>query len=524
MRLLHYQPMATILQNIDYKERYEQALSIIESQQKTIESQQYTIEAQQLEILRLKQCIFGSRHERFTGAGLPANTPTLFDVPAIAEQIIERTSTVSYQKKSTRLQPNHKGRNGFPDCLRREEQILYPQGVDMDKVNKIGEDISETLAYKPCEVYVKKVIRPRLIDKATGRIMQAPAPERSFEKSNADASLIAQVIVEKYVDHLPLYRQIKRYERLGVTLSDSTIDSWLITAATLITPLYQAHKDMVLNSGYIHADETTIRVQDSSKKGTTHHGYYWVYQSHEKKLVLFDYRPARSREGPQSILKDYQGYLQTDGYQAYDEFDNQPGIIQVNCMAHARRKFNEALANDKGRAAYALGEIQKLYAIERYISEHEVTGEAKRKYRQEHAVPILAAMESWLKQEYTKVLPASAIGTAIAYSLKRWNKLSLYATTGILHIDNNPVENSIRPVAVGRKNYLFAGSHAAAQRAAMFYSLLATCKYYNINPYDWLHNILNRIAAHRISHIEELLPQFRNFGMENRHLFLTEKS
>jgi len=138
MRLLHYQPMATILQNIDYKERYEQALSIIESQQKTIESQQYTIEAQQLEILRLKQCIFGSRHERFTGAGLPANMPTLFDVPAIAEQIIERTSTVSYQKKSTRLQPNHKGRNGFPDCLRREEQILYPQGVDMDKVNKIG--------------------------------------------------------------------------------------------------------------------------------------------------------------------------------------------------------------------------------------------------------------------------------------------------------------------------------------------------------------------------------------------------
>ncbi|MCO5238156.1 MAG: transposase [Chitinophagaceae bacterium] len=154
-----------------------------------------------------------------------------------------------------------------------------------------------------------------------------------------------------------------------------------------------------------------------------------------------------------------------------------------------------------------MGEIQKLYAIERYISEHEVTDEAKRKHRQEHAVPILREMESWLKQEYAKVLPASAIGTAIAYSLKRWDKLSLYATTGILHIDNNPVENSIRAVAVGRKNYLFAGSHAAAQRAAMFYSLLATCKYYNINPYDWLHNILNRIAAHRISHIEELLPQ-----------------
>ncbi|MBK7097226.1 MAG: hypothetical protein IPH58_01245 [Sphingobacteriales bacterium] len=173
MRLLHYQPMATILQNIDYKERYEQALAIIESQQKTIESQQYTIESQQLEILQLKRYIFGSRHERFTAAGLPTGMPTLFDIPAIAEQIIESTSTVSYQKKSTRLQPNHKGRNGFPESLRREEQIRYPEGVDMNKVNKIGEDISETLAYKPCEVYVKKIIRPRLIDKATGRNMQA---------------------------------------------------------------------------------------------------------------------------------------------------------------------------------------------------------------------------------------------------------------------------------------------------------------------------------------------------------------
>ena len=507
MRLLHYQPMATILQNIDYKQRYEKALSIIDSQQKTIESQQFTIRAQQLEILRLKQYIFGSRHERFTGAGLPAGMPTLFDVPPIAEEIIESTSMVSYQKKTVRLQPNHKGRNGFPDSLRREEQTLYPEGVDMDKADKIGEDVSEVMAYKPCEVYVKRVIRPRLIDKATGRIMQAPAPQRSFEKSNADASLVAQIVVEKYVDHLPLYRQIKRYERLGVTLSDSTIDSWLTTTAQLIEPLYQTHKDLVLGSGYIHADETTIRVQDSNKKGTTHQGYYWVYQSHEKKLVLFDYRTGRSREGPQSILKDYKGYLQTDGYQAYDDFDKQPGIIQVNCMAHARRKFSEALPNDKDRASYALGEIQKLYAVDRHLTDNNIMGEEKRKYRREHAVPVLKEMSSWLKQEYVKVLPASAIGKAIAYSLKRWDKLSLYATTDVLHIDNNPVENSIRPVAVGRKNYLFAGSHAAAQRAAMFYSLLATCKNYNVNPYDWLHDILNRIASHRISHIKELLPQ-----------------
>jgi len=485
--------------DIDYKAQLGKALAIIEAQQ-------LTIQTLQLEILQLKKVVFGSRHEKFMAA-TDQSVPTLFDVPALAEVITTGTTTVSYEKATTHLQSNHKGRNDLPANLRREEQIINPDGIDLATAKKLGEDITETLAYKPFELFVKKVVRPRLLDVITNRIYQAPAPARSFERSNVDASLVAQIIVEKYADHLPLYRQLKRYLRLGVTISDSTIGDWLTTASKLLLPLYDAHALLVKSSGYLHADETIIKVLDIDKKGATHQGYYWVYQCHEQKLVLFDYRTGRGREGPQSILKDYKGYLQTDGYQVYDDFDNQSGITLLNCMAHARRKFSEALSNDKDRASHVLAAMQKLYAIERHLNDHKITGEDKKQYRHENAIPLLRELGQWMQEAYVEVLPTSAIGKAIFYSLSRWDKLSLYASTAILNIDNNPVENSIRPVAIGRKNYLFAGSHAAAQRSAMFYSLLATCKNHNINPNDWLYDVLNRISEHPINRIKELLPQ-----------------
>lgn len=489
--------MATATINIDYKVQLDKALQIIEAQQ-------LTIQKLQLEILQLKKLVFGSRHEKFITAG--QNAPTLFDVAPIAETVTTSTTTVSYEKKNTQLQSNHHGRNSFPENLRREEQVIYPEGIDMTTAKKMGEDVTEVLAYKPCELFVKKLIRPKLMDVATNRIYQAAAPDRSFERSSVDPSLVAQVIVEKYVDHLPLARQLKRYLRLGVTISDSTIGDWLTAASKLLLPLYQAHSLLVLSSGYLHADETIIKVLDSDKKGASHQGYYWVYQCHEQKLVLFDYRTGRGREGPQSILENYQGYLQTDGYQVYDEFAKKPGIILLGCMAHARRKFNEALSNND-QAGYAMTEIQKLYAIERYLADNNIKGEDKLLYRKENALPILNQLKEWMMQVYPTVLPGSAFGKALFYSLQRWDKLSLYATTSLLNIDNNPVENSIRPVAVGRKNYLFAGSHAAAMRAAMFYSLLATCKNLQINPNDWLQDVLVRIAQHPINKIQDLLPQ-----------------
>ncbi|WP_165958291.1 IS66 family transposase [Segetibacter sp. 3557_3] len=221
---------------------------------------------------------------------------------------------------------------------------------------------------------------------------------------------------------------------------------------------------------------------------------------------MFDYRRGRGREGPDDIQKDYQGYLQTDGYAAYDDFDTRKGITLMHCMAHARRKFSDALQNDKVRAEYALSMFQKLYAIERNIKDEQLDTDAILELRHQEAVPVLKHLKDWMTDEYPKVLPKSPIGQAIAYSLPRWDKLSVYASNPILNIDNNPVENAIRPVAIGRKNYLFAGSDEAAQRAAMIYSLFATCRLHKINPYDWLKDVLARMHLYSTSNISELLP------------------
>ncbi len=200
---------------------------------------------------------------------------------------------------------------------------------------------------------------------------------------------------------------------------------------------------------------------------------------------MFDYRPGRGREGPDDILKDYEGYLQADGYVVYEEFETRPRIQMLNCMAHARRKFVDAQQNDPARAQHALRLFQKLYEVERAIKEKGLSGEALLQLRQQDAVPVLIELEEWMIKQYPQVTPGSVIGKAISYCLPRWKKLSLYTTDAILQIDNNPVENAIRPVAISRKNYLFAGSHYAAQRAAIIYSLLATCRLHNINPYEW---------------------------------------
>jgi len=217
--------MSTKAEDIDYKVHLDKALLIMEGQAQTIQNLQ-------LQLLQLKKLMYGSSHEKFMGTGHPT-APTLFNVASIAESVVISSTPVSYERKTTQLQSNHKGRNPFPDTLRRVEQILNPEGLDIEKANKIGEDVTEILAFQPGELFVKKIVRPRYLDPLTNRIYQAPAPARSFERSNVDSSLVAQVVVEKYVDHLPLYRQLKRYERLGVQISDSTMGHWVAAAAQL---------------------------------------------------------------------------------------------------------------------------------------------------------------------------------------------------------------------------------------------------------------------------------------------------
>lgn len=374
----------------------------------------------------------------------------------------------------------------------------------------MGEEITEILDYIPAELYVKQYIRHKYaapLAAGMGTVITASLPGRIMEKCMAGEGLLAQMVVDKYVDHLPIHRQLHRFERMSVRIAQSTSNDWMRMTLNHLHGLYEVYKKFTLDSGYLSADETPIRVLDEDKKGSTHRGYYWVYYNSLQKLVLFDYRPGRGREGPEDILQGFQGYLQTNGYSSvYEDFDKRDGVRLMHCMAHARRKFHEALHEDKQRAEHALGMFQKLYAIERKCRDAGMDSDAVMATRQQDAVPILKEMKTWMEQEYAQItVRKSPVAQAMAYCLPRWDKLSIYVEDGRLNIDNNPVENAIRPVALGRKNYLFAKSHDAAQRAAMAYSLLATCRLHNVDPYKWLKDELQQIHLHNTANMHQLL-------------------
>ena len=457
----------------------------------------------------MQKMIFGSRHERFIPSDTnPSQLSLDIPVQAVAPGTITSTKQVSYTRHTVAIESKplvHPGRMKLPESLRREEILIEP-AIDITDCKKIGEEITEVLEYEPGQLYVKQYKRPKYAKPDNSGVVIAELPSRPLPKAMAGEGLLSQIIIDKYIDHLPLHRQMQRFERSGVKLAYSTLTDWVSGTCRLIEPLFEALKKEALQCAYLHADETPVKVIDKGKKGETHRGYYWVYQNSIDKLVLFDYQESRGREGPVEILKDFKGYLQTDGYVAYDVFAKRQGITLIHCMAHARRMFNEALDNDEARASHALQEIQKLYAIERNCRESSMGFEEIKAVRQAESVPILAALGQWMKEQYIHTLPKSAIGKALAYSIERWERLSLYAEDGMLNIDNNPVENSIRPVALGRKNYLFAGSHQAARRSSILYSLLGTCKMHGIEPYSWLKDVLHQIADHPVNQIQNLLP------------------
>ena len=459
------------------------------------------------ELAQLKRLIFGSKHERF----IPTVSPDQLALD-IATQQKESSpgllQNIQYQRKKASNPETEKvqtGRMALPASLPREEQIIEPT-VDVTGWKQIGKEITEELERIPGKLFVRQYVRPKYVNPLTGQIVIGELPVRPIDKGIAGPGLLAQIVIDKYVDHLPIYRQVQRFEREGMKLPISTLADWISGTCHLLEPLYEVHRKQVLNSDYLQADETPIKVMDKDKKGATHRGYHWVYHAPVNRLVLFDYREGRGREGPNECLHDFHGYLQTDGYAVYEDFDKRSGITLLHCMAHARRMFDQALDNDKQRAEHVLTEMQKLYSVEQLGRDKSLSLEELHTLRQEQAVPVLENIKVWMMDAYPQVLPESTIGKAIGYSLKRWDKLCLYTTNARLQIDNNLVENAIRPVAIGRKNYLFAGSHDGARRAAMLYSFLGTCKINNVNPFEWLRDILRRIPSHSVNKLEQLLP------------------
>ena len=458
------------------------------------------------EVAQLKKLIYGSKSERFVPSVIPEQIRIDFDLPSDKIEQAPKEQHIAYirrQSRSNKVVPT--GRLPIPADLPRVEIRIEPK-EDTTGMKQIGEEINEELELEPAHLVVNKYVRPKYARINGDGVIIGELPSRPIDKGIPGPGFLATIITDKYLDHLPLYRQMQRYERMGVKLNDSTFSEWVQAASRLIEPLYNELKKQVLKENYLQADETPIKVLDPSKKGTTHRGYYWVYHSPQKRLVLFDYREGRGREGPKEILKDYKGFLQTDGYGVYDDFDKN-GIVHINCWAHARRMFDEALNNDRERAEFALKKIQQLYELERFSRELNYSPEQRYVLRQEKALSVLSELQHWLRDNLMQTTPQSLIGKAIAYSVTRWEKLYRYTQQGELEIDNNLVENAIRPVALGRKNYLFAGSHQAAYRAGMIYSLLASCKHNGIEPNAWLKNILRILPDYKANRLYELLPQ-----------------
>lgn len=462
------------------------------------------------ELAQLKRMIFGAKSERFIPSEIDSSQLKLHfgeiqeeEAPK-AEQKDVKFVTSPKKKKEKPV------RALLPEHLERVTQIIEPESIPEGSV-RIGEKITEILEYKPGRIYVRQIIRPKYALPDQQGVMNAELPVLPLPKANAGASLLSYIIVSKYVDHLPFYRIVRMFKRDGLSMAESTINGWFTETCNLLEPLYNSLKETLLNSDYIQADETPMPVLSADKKGSTHKGYFWVYHSPWDSVVIFDYQKSRSSEEPLKMLKDYKGTLQSDGYVAYENFANDPNVNLLACMAHARRYFEKALNSYKDLAEFAMLKIQELYHIEKIARENELSFEEIEKIRTEKSIPILNELYKWLIEKQPLLLPKSPIARAVNYTLNFWTRLKAYTQNGKYIIDNNLIENKIRPVAIGRKNYLFAGSHNAAQRAAMMYSLLGTCKIHDVNPQVWLTHVLNIIPDYKANKLYELFPQ--NFKM-----------
>jgi len=473
-----------------------------------LQQSQSKISHLQFQLDELKRLIFGAKSERYISNIHPSQL-SLLDVATEESEMDASTITIQkHERKQSDKIENRPVRSPFPDTLTREEIIIYPDGYDASTTEKpIGEEVTEVLEEIPGKFFVKRYVRLKFAVKKGGVVI-GNLPSRPIEKGLLGELLLTRILVDKYVDHLPLYRQQQRFTRAGITLASSTLGDVPRQCCELLDPLYNELIKQTLQSNYLQADETPHPVQDSKVKGKTHRGYLWVYRSVEKRLVLFDYQKGRGREGPQELLKNYTGFLQTDGYAVYDDFRNRNGITLLGCMAHARRYFEKALSNDKVRAEYFIAKVQVLCAVERNIRDEKLTDEQITALRLKESLPVLNELEVWLKENVIQVTPTAPIGKAIAYTLSRWTKLTDYVKHPFLEIDNNLVENAIRPTVIGRKNYMFAGSHEGAIRSAMIYSFFGSCKMNNINPNEWLADVLLKISDTKQSQLYTLLPNY----------------
>lgn len=478
------------------------------------------LKASQVEVSLLKLKLFGSKSEK----RLPENPDQLkiefeeFKSPEEEKEIVsikEEIQVESYKRRTSTKVTNKPTEPRLPDYLERRDVILEPQDIDLSKCEKIGEDVREILEMTPQSFYIRRIIRPKYKlkedkdnENLSTQIIQHPAVESFFPKSYAGDSILANLVVGKYIDHLPVYRQVSMFKRLGVNLSYSTLNAWVHQLASALYPLYDLQVQIILASNYIQVDETILLVVNKENSKTVK-GYVWLVHDVLNKQVCFHYdQGCRTQKIVISLLKNYQGYIQTDGYAAYDIYENKKGVTLLGCWTHARRKFVEATVENKELANKALEYIGLLYEIEANMKYEELSVQAIYFHRRRQAYPLIKEFEQWMQSVVQKVTDKSLMKKALAYTIERMKRLSHYVNNGDLLIDNNLIENAVRPLALGRKNYLFCDNNHTAQNTALFYTFFGTCKLLEINPNDWFLDVLAKIKDTKRNDLYTLLPKY----------------
>jgi len=460
------------------------------------------------QLLYLKRQMFGKKSEKLNPAQRLLFENLYHEVQAkLEEQKPATPKTAPPQKNAT-----HNGRRPLPPGLRREVIAIEPSPEEKicpvcgGAKQCIGAEETEKLEFVPASFYVKKYVRSKYACKACqGQVAIGPLPPMAVDKGIAGEGLLAHIITSKYCDHNPLHRLAGMIERHGVEINVSTMCDWVGQCADLLAPLVKRMHEKILQSPKINTDDTPIPIKSPHRPGATYNGYLWVYID-DRYDVVFDFTPNRSREGPMAFLGDYAGKVQADAYSGYDEYFRRTKATEIGCHAHARRKFDYALDTDPVRAARLLVLWGRLYEIERVAKQEKYHSAQLLEARQTQARPILTQIKQLLEEYRRQVLPQSPIGKAITYALNQWEALQRYTDDPTLEIDNNLSERTLRMVVLGRKNYLFAGSEAGAKRAAIIYSLVASCKLHQIDPFAYFADVLQRVSTHPAEKIDELLP------------------
>jgi len=473
------------------KDEYQQTLSQLQSENK---------------LLRQKLDLFLKRY--FGGAKNESLDPKQLELLLAGLEALTATPPVVEKKTPARSAAAARPvRQALPAHLETERVVLEPDEVQQQPEGwrRLGEEVTEELDWKPAKFIKRLYIRPKYVN--AERIVIAPLPARLIEKGLPGAGLLTQVIISKYEDHLPLYRQEKIYrERHAVNLSRKTLCGWVDAAATWLAPIWREMQAGLVAGNYLQADETPIRYLDPDVKGKSQQGYLWTY-SDPGGDVVFDWNVSRSREGPREFLKSFRGKLQTDGYGVYESLarERDGELILIGCWAHARRGFHEALIEGRS-AAWIVGQIGQLYGVEKRLREKKAGPQLRAAVRAWQSRPILTRLRRALEVVRRRVLPKSLLGQAIDYTLARWEALTRYVEDGRLEIDNNLCENAIRPTAIGKKNFLFIGHPEAGQRSAVIYSVLGSCRRHGINPAEYLHDVFERLPKAKSSEVKTLTP------------------